>query len=52
MSSEKKDLDKAQNNQNNVCYAASNPDTAGPSENTLEKAAEMNDKSEGSREPA
>lgn len=52
MSSDKKDLDRAQNNQNKVGDAASDPETTGPSENTREKAAEMNDKLEGSKEPA
>lgn len=52
MSSDNKDLDRAQNNQKKVGDAASNPETTGPSENTREKAAEMNDKSEGSKEPA
>jgi len=49
---EERNLDKAQSNQNKVGDAAANPDTAGPAENLREKAAEANNKDEGSREPA
>ena len=50
--SNEKDLDSAQNKQHKVGDAASNPQTTGPSENVREKAAQANDKSEESREPA
>jgi hypothetical protein len=49
---EEKNLDKAQGNQNKVGDAAANPGTTGPAENLREKAAEMNDKDEESKEPA
>jgi len=45
-------LDAAQQDQDNVGAAASNPNTNGPSENVREAAAKAEDKSEDSREPA
>ena len=44
--SEKRDLDRAQNQQERVGDAGSNPDTTGPAENLREKAPEMNDSDE------
>lgn len=49
---EEENLEKAQNRQNDVGDAENNPQTSGPAENTREKAAEMNDEDETSREPA
>ena len=45
-------LDDAQQDQDNVGAAASNPNTSGPAENVREAAAKAEDKSEDSREPA
>jgi hypothetical protein len=51
--SEERKLEQAQQNQNRSGDAASNPKTAGPSENLRERAAEMNDSDEDkSKEPA
>jgi hypothetical protein len=47
-----KKLANAQNDQDNVGAAASNPDTSRPAENLREAAAKAEDKSESSREPA
>lgn len=49
---EEKNLERAQNRQNEVGDAENNPQTSGPAENTREKAAEMNDEDETSEEPA
>jgi len=45
-------LDNAQQDQDNVGAAGSNPDTSGPAENLREAAAKAEDKSESSKEPA
>lgn len=50
--SEERNLESAQENQESVGNAARNPETTGPAENVREKAAEMNDETEGSEEPA
>ena len=50
--SKEKDLERAQTNQNQIGEAAADPETAGPAENLREKAAEMNEPEEDSREPA
>jgi hypothetical protein len=47
-----KKLDNAQQDQDNVGAAASNPKTTGPAENLRDKAAKAEEKQEGSREPA
>jgi hypothetical protein len=49
---EEENLERAQNRQDNVGDAENNPQTSGPAENTREKAAEMNDEDETSKEPA
>jgi hypothetical protein len=49
---EERKLDQAQNQQKRVGDAASDPETTGPSENLREKAAEMNDEEDESKEPA
>ena len=50
--SEEKNLESAQNNQKRVGDAASDPETTGPAENLREKAAELNENDQDSREPA
>ncbi len=49
---QEKKLDDAQQDQEKVGAAASNPDTSGPAENLRNAAAKAEDKSEDSREPA
>jgi hypothetical protein len=49
---EEANLERAQDKQHNVGDAETNPQTSGPAENVREKAAEMNDKDETSKEPA
>lgn len=48
----KKELEKAQNDQEKVGSASSNPQTTGPAENLREKAAKAEDKGEKSKGPA
>ena len=48
----KRNLDKAQNDQDEPGSAGSNPDTAGPAENLRNQAAKSENKQEGSKEPA
>jgi hypothetical protein len=50
--SEEKNLDASQKNQKKVGQAESDPSTASPAENLREKAAEMIDESQDSKEPA
>jgi hypothetical protein len=50
--SEEQNLDDSQKNQNKVGQAESDPSTASPTENLREKAAEMTDESQDSKEPA
>ena len=50
--SEEKNLDASQKNQKKVGRAESDPSTASPAENLREKAAEMTDESQDSKEPA
>lgn len=45
-------LDRAQQDQDNVGAAASNPKTTGPAENLREKAANAEEMNDDSREPA
>jgi hypothetical protein len=47
-----KDLESAQKEQRKIGEASSDPETSGPTENLPEKAADMVDESEDSREPA
>ena len=49
---EEKDLESVQKDQKKVGKAASNPETSGPAEELREKAADMTDESEDSKEPA
>jgi hypothetical protein len=50
--SKKKELDEAQNDQDEVGEASSDPETSGPAENLREKAAKTSDKGQDSKEPA
>jgi hypothetical protein len=50
--SEKKELDEAQADQDEVGEAGTDPETSGPAENLREKAAKITDKSQESEEPA
>lgn len=50
--SEKEELDEAQENQDEVGEAGTDPENSGPAENLREKAAESTDKSQESEEPA
>ena len=50
--SEKEELDEAQNDQDEVGEAGSDPETGGPAENLREKAAKATDKGQDSEEPA
>ena len=52
MKSEEKELDEAQNDQDEVGEAGSDPETSGPAENLREKAAKNTGKSQNSEEPA
>jgi hypothetical protein len=52
MSSREDDRESAQKDQKNVGKASSDPETADPTENLREKAAEMTDEDEDSEEPA
>jgi hypothetical protein len=49
--SEKEQLDEAQDDQDKIGEAGSDPETSGP-ENLREKAAKTTDKSQDSEEPA
>jgi hypothetical protein len=49
---EEKDLESVQKDQKKVGKAGSNPETSGPAEELREKAADMTDESEDSKEPA
>jgi hypothetical protein len=49
---EKEILDEAQDDQDEVGEASSDPETSGPSENLRDKAAKTTDKSQESKEPA
>ena len=46
------ELDEAQNDQDEVGEASSDPETSGPAENLRERAAKATDKSQDSEEPA
>jgi hypothetical protein len=50
--SEKDQLDQAQDDQDEVGEAGSDPETSGPAENLRDKAAKTTDKRQDSREPA
>ena len=50
--SEEKELDEAQDDQDEVGEAGSDPETSGPAENLREKAAKTSDKNQESEEPA
>jgi hypothetical protein len=52
MKSEERELDEAQNDQDEVGEASSDPETSGPAENLRERAAKSTDKSQDSKEPA
>lgn len=52
MDSEERELDEAQDDQEEVGEAESNPKTSRPSENLRDKAAKTTDKSQDSEEPA
>jgi hypothetical protein len=52
MKSEERELDEAQNDQDEVGEADSDPESSGPAENLREKAAKTTDKSQDSEEPA
>jgi hypothetical protein len=53
MSENKKEqLDEAQDDQDEVGEAGTDPETSGPAENLRENAAETTDKSQESEEPA
>ena len=52
MKSEERELDEAQNDQDEVGEADSDPESSGPVENLREKAAKTIDKSQDSEEPA
>jgi hypothetical protein len=47
-----KQLENAQNDQDEVGAAAEKPETSGPAENVREKAAKTEEKSQDAREPA
>jgi hypothetical protein len=49
---EKGQLDEAQEDQDEVGEADSDPETSGPAENLRDKAAKTTDKSQESEEPA
>jgi hypothetical protein len=49
---DERQLDDAQQDQDEVGAAASNPETSGPAENLRDKASKAEDKSQGSRELA
>jgi hypothetical protein len=49
---EKEKLNEAQEDQDEVGEAGSDPETSGPAENLREKAAESTDESQESEEPA
>jgi hypothetical protein len=46
------ELDEAQDDQDEVGEAGSDPETSGPAENLRDKAAKTTDKSQESEEPA
>jgi hypothetical protein len=50
--SEKEQLDEAQDDQDKIGEAGSDPETSRPAENLREKAAKTTDKSQDSEEPA
>jgi hypothetical protein len=50
--SEKKELDEAQEDQDEIGEAGTDPETSGPAENLREKASETTDESQESKEPA
>ncbi|HEY7078959.1 MAG TPA: hypothetical protein VH500_04610 [Nitrososphaeraceae archaeon] len=50
--SNEENLDSAQKDQKNIGKAGSNPQTAGPSENLREEAAEKTNEGDQSEEPA
>jgi hypothetical protein len=52
MDSEERELDEAQDDQEEGGEAESNPKTSGPAENLRDKAAKTTDKSQDSEEPA
>ena len=52
MDSEERELEEAQDDQEEVGEAESNPKTSRPSENLRDKAAKTTDKSQDSEEPA
>ena len=52
MDSEERELDEAQDDQEEAGEAESNPKTSGPAENLRDKAAKTTDKSQDSEEPA
>ena len=52
MDSEERELDGAQDDQEEVGEAESNPKKSGPAENLRDKAAKTTDKSQDSEEPA
>jgi hypothetical protein len=52
MKSKERELDEAQNDQDEVGDADSDPESSGPAENLREKAAKTTDKSQDSEEPA
>ena len=52
MDSEERELDEAQDDQEEVGEAESNPKTRRPAENLRDKAAKTTDKSQDSEEPA
>jgi hypothetical protein len=49
---EDEELDEAQDEQDEVGEAGSDPETSGPAENLREKAAKATDKGQDSEEPA
>jgi hypothetical protein len=52
MKSKERELDEAQNDQDEVGDADSDPESSGPAENLREKAAKTTGKSQDSEEPA
>ena len=52
MDNEERELEEAQDDQEEGGEAESNPKTSGPAENLREKAAKTTDKSQDSEEPA
>ena len=52
LNSEKRELDEAQDDQEEVGDAGSSPETSGPAESLREKAAKTTDKSQKMKEPA